>query len=112
MIRSFDYISFAALFKQLELGILHQDRLPQLEPWAGFWHRWVSAVYLRAYLEKMRGGDVLPLAKNDVAILLNAHLLDKAVHEVAYELKHRPAWTRIPLQAIVVLLGRWSGRSD
>src|SRR5205807_8866606 len=48
MIRSFDYITYAALFRQLELGTIQEEHLAHLEPWSGFWHRWVSAVYLRA----------------------------------------------------------------
>ena len=42
-----------------------------------------------------------------MTVLLKAHLLEKAVHEVAYELRNRPTWTRIPLQAILDLVAGW-----
>jgi len=36
---------------------------------------------------------------------LAAHLLEKAVYELAYELNNRPDWVRIHLQGISQLLG-------
>jgi maltose alpha-D-glucosyltransferase / alpha-amylase len=37
-------------------------------------------------------------------VLLDAHLLEKAVYEVGYELNNRPNWARIPLTGILELL--------
>jgi maltose alpha-D-glucosyltransferase/alpha-amylase len=105
MLRSFDYITDMALFKQLELGNLQEQDLPLLEPWTGFWSRWVSAVFLRAYLEVLKTSDLLPHDPNELVILLDAHLLEKAVHELGYELKNRPAWLKMPLRGILQLIG-------
>ncbi|HWI58971.1 MAG TPA: alpha-amylase, partial [Bacillota bacterium] len=104
MIRSFDYITYAALFKQLELGTLQEEQLSALEPWTGFWYRWVSAVYLKAYLQVLSGTDLLPQSKEQLAVLLEAQLLHKAIYEVGYELNNRPTWVKIPLRGILQLL--------
>jgi maltose alpha-D-glucosyltransferase/alpha-amylase len=107
MIRSFDYISHAGLFRQVELGTLREDRLPQLEPWRAFWHWWVSWSYVMAYAKAVREGDLLPQSTPELRVLLKVHVLEKAVHEVSWELANRPAWARIPLHAILDLVERW-----
>jgi maltose alpha-D-glucosyltransferase/alpha-amylase len=104
MVRSFEFTTYAALFKQLELGTLHEERLPQLEPWTGFWYRWVSSVYLNAYFDVVGKTDLLPRSKEELKVLFDVHLLEKAVYEIGYELKHRPSWLKIPLRAIVKII--------
>ena len=105
MIRSFDYVTVMALFKQIELGTLQAHDLPLLEPWAAFWHRWVSAVFLKAYLKALGDSDLLPQPKEQLLILLEAHLLEKTLQEVGYELCHRPHLLKIPLRALLYMLG-------
>ena len=104
MIRSFDYITQVALFKQVELGTVQAKDLPALGPWTDFWYRWVSATFLKSYLTVMSDSGLLPRNRQQLAVLLEAHLLEKALHEIAYELTHRPDWVRIPLHGILQLL--------
>ena len=105
MIRSFDYITVMALFRQVELGTLQAQDLPLLDPWAAFWHRWVSAIFFKAYLKGMGGADLLPQAPEQLSILLEAQLLEKTLQEVGYELNNRPHLLRIPLRALLCMLG-------
>ena len=104
MIRSFDYVTYAALFRQVELGNLQPEQVPQFESWTRLWYRWVSSAFLRAYLDVLGSSDLLPKARNELAVLLDAYLIDKAIYEIGYELNNRPNWLKIPLQGIAQLL--------
>ena len=75
-----------------------------MEAWAQVWFVWVSAAFLRTYLEVASQGAFLPKSDEEVRILLDTHLLEKAVYELGYELNNRPDWVRIPLRGIDHLL--------
>ncbi|HYP41631.1 MAG TPA: putative maltokinase, partial [Chloroflexia bacterium] len=96
MLRSFHYAAYAALFSELEKGADTQRH----EPLASAWGLWVSAAFLREYLAVARQGSFLPANEEDLRVLLDAHILEKAVYELIYELNNRPNWVRIPLQAL------------
>lgn len=104
MLRSFDYVSYLALFKEVELGAVQDTQFRQMEPWTTFWVRWASAAFLRGYMRVAETTDLLPHTPEQVEILLQAHLLEKAVFELGYELRHRPDWAKIPLRAILQLM--------
>jgi maltose alpha-D-glucosyltransferase/alpha-amylase len=104
MIRSFDYATYAALLQQLELGNIQEDHLKEMEPWTRFWYQWSSAAFLKAYLKAVDGSALLPQNRDDLGTLLRAHLLEKAIYEIGYELNNRPAWVKIPVQGVVQLL--------
>ncbi len=100
MIRSFHYAAHAALLGQAPTVIRSEDR-PLLEQWARLWYRWVSATFLEAYLAEVEQASLLPPAAEDLNILLDSYLLEKALYELGYELNNRPAWVTVPLQGIL-----------
>ena len=103
MLRSFHYAAYAPLLRTT--AIQNLDRNSQaLENWACYWQKWVSAVFLRRYLEVSRGSLFIPGSVEELALLLDAYLLDKAVYELGYELNNRPSWVGIPLGGISQLL--------
>jgi maltose alpha-D-glucosyltransferase/alpha-amylase len=101
MLRSFGYAAYAGL---MNYTARHPENLTRLEPWAQLWERSVAAEFLRAYHQAAQGPDFLPPGNADFRKLLNVFLLDKALYEVLYELNSRPAWVRIPLMGIVLLV--------
>ena len=104
MLRSFQYAAYARLFEEASAGVATPELLPELERWALYWQRWVSAAFLRAYFDRARGASFLPSAAAERALLLDAYVLERAIQELGYELNKQPAWVRIPLQGIRQIL--------
>ena len=102
MLRSFHYAAYAALLGKVA-GVRPED-FSSLEPWARFWYVWVSVAFLKAYLSAAGQAPFLPSSREELRMLLEAHLLEKAVYEIGYELNNRPDWVKIPLRGILDLL--------
>jgi maltose alpha-D-glucosyltransferase / alpha-amylase len=104
MIRSFQYAAYAALYGKIAGITPSPEAVPALESWAAYWTQWVSALYLRGYLDAAKGAPFLASTMEEFRILLDVFILEKAVYEIAYELNNRPDWVRIPLDGILRLL--------
>ena len=104
MLRSFDYAASAVLLGYAEAGPIRPEDRESLLPWAAFWTRWVSAAFLRSYLEKASEAPLLPPDGGQLATLLSTFLLEKAFYELGYELQNRPEWIRVPLEGIERIL--------
>ena len=98
MLRSFSY---AALTGLGAATATRHDDLERLAPWAEAWVTWVSAAYLRAYLETTRGAAFLPARTAGLEALLQIFMLDKTFYELGYELNNRPEWVHIPLDGLL-----------
>ncbi len=103
MLRSFHYAAYAPLLQQAT-GAEVDERLKALGPWAYYWQVWTSAIFLGTYLEVAQNAPFIPRSREDLALLLDAYILDKAVYELGYELNNRPTWVQIPLEGISQLL--------
>jgi maltose alpha-D-glucosyltransferase/alpha-amylase len=101
MVRSFHYASSSALLGHISGVMLRPDLLPVIRNWANWWYLWVSAAFLKQYFASAGGSPIIPESEEEIAVLLDALLLEKALYEVAYELRNRPAWAAIPLQAVL-----------
>jgi len=101
MIRSFSYAAHNAL---LSHATMRKVDVPVLEPWVNIWHKYVSALFLESYLQTAKGAPFLPGSREELKILLQAFLLEKAIYELGYELNNRPGWVGIPLKGIMDIL--------
>ena len=101
MLRSFHYAAYSAMFDYQKSGGAEAAHLERL---ADAWHLWVSAAYLREYLQTAGSAPFLPQSRDDLEVVLDAHLLEKAVYELIYELNNRPGWVMIPLKSILYLI--------
>jgi maltokinase len=90
MLRSFDYAARHQLLDRPDAAALRDI--------SGEWVERSQAAFCKGYAE---AGGMDPQAN---APLLRALMLDKAVYEVVYEARHRPAWLPIPLDSIAAAL--------
>jgi maltose alpha-D-glucosyltransferase/alpha-amylase len=103
MLRSFHYAPYAVVFGTAPGSYVRTEDRTRLEAGARFWHQWVGAAFLRAYLAESAKGKHLPVSPQSVETLLNAYLIEKALYEVVYELNNRPDWVKIPLHGLIDL---------
>ena len=60
MLRSFHYVSHAALFGDVPGIVPSREAHPQLERWARVWYHWVSAIFLKEYFSCCANAPFLP----------------------------------------------------
>ena len=101
MMRSFQYAAYSALWQPA----MRTEDVPFLERWADIWYRQMSSTFLQSYLQTTSSAIFVPQNSDDLQILLEAYLLDKAVYEIGYELNNRPDWVVIPIRGIKHILG-------
>jgi maltose alpha-D-glucosyltransferase/alpha-amylase len=104
MLRSFHYAAYTSLFGHLGSAMVRPEDLTAMEPWARLWNVWISSTFLNSYLQHAGPGGFLPTNRDELNILLNVYLFEKALYELGYELNNRPDWVRIPLTGILQLL--------
>jgi maltose alpha-D-glucosyltransferase/alpha-amylase len=103
MLRSFSYAVHSALIEREESG-LEDGASVRAREWGRFWQAWVSTTYLASYLEHAGRSGSLTTDKDEIALLLDIYMLEKAVYEIGYELNNRPGWVVVPLEGILDLL--------
>ena len=100
MMRSFQYAAYSALWQPA----MRKEDVPFLERWADLWYRHMGSLFLQSYLKTTGNAVFIPENSEDLQIMLEAYLLDKAVYEIGYELNNRPAWVVIPVRGIKHIL--------
>ena len=102
MMRSFHYAAQTALFGKT--SIFRKEDVKNLEIWADFWCRWISAYFLQGYMNKASHYNFLSQNNKENSLLLQAFILEKAIYEIGYELNNRPDWVHIPCRGLIELL--------
>jgi hypothetical protein len=102
MLRSYAYAAQAALIRAAETEAAGVGLSARLRPLAEAWEEGVRAGFLEGYLEetRRRGASFLPRGQEALETTLRVFETDKALYELAYEINHRPAWVRIPLEGL------------
>ncbi len=99
MVRSCHYAAYAALQRQDERAG-GEPCAPELEERARRWYQSAAAAFVAGYAETAGDAPFWPASAEERAMLLDAHLIEKACYELSYELNNRPGWAGIPLKGI------------
>ncbi|MDP2727593.1 MAG: alpha-amylase, partial [Dehalococcoidia bacterium] len=104
MLWSFYEASHTALAGQGAGLLIRTEDSAYLRPWARFWHLWVSVSFMKSYLATASGSPILPQAQEDIQILLDIHLLEKAFYELNSELRNHPDRVIVAIRGILELM--------
>jgi len=100
MLRSFGYAADYAAQRSPAHTDADRERIAApLEAW----RKDASGAFLGGYRARMIGVASMPPA-NVAQDLLNAFIVEGALHELRFELRHRPDWAGVPLRAITSIL--------
>ncbi len=100
MLRSLDYAAIVAS----KTGEFRPEDRSRLGAWSQFWVYWVSLVFLNSYFTAAGQAGFLPASKDELKLLLDLYVLQKAIYELTYELNNRPDWVNVPLRGIIEIL--------
>jgi maltose alpha-D-glucosyltransferase / alpha-amylase len=101
LIRSIDYSATAALERALKVA---PDEHGKLGAALAEWRDRAAEAFLTAYRDAMTDRRLWPADPRAAEAMLNFFLVEKALHEIEYELAHRPDWLRVPLTGMLQLL--------
>lgn len=101
MLQSFHYAAHLMLDNEVKSGISYPDQYARMQDWAEFWERWVSAAFLNAYLATASNDSFLPKTQQELKVLLDNHLLEKAIDDLGYALIHRTSRIEMRLRRVL-----------
>jgi len=102
MLRSYAYAAATASRTEARPGSRRTAEIARL------WQNLVSTTFHAAYEEGTRGTPVFIEDERTRHLLLNLHLLRKALYEIGYEASHRPDWIDIPVRGVLDIIGEVS----
>jgi maltose alpha-D-glucosyltransferase/alpha-amylase len=101
MIRSFHYAIYG---KYLEYSSVRPEDAEWLSRWIDPWFTYVTGVFLEGYMQTVDGVDFVPDDPEELRVMLEVFILEKAVYEIGYEINNRPTWLKIPVNGIQFVL--------
>ncbi|HVC24165.1 MAG TPA: maltose alpha-D-glucosyltransferase [Acidimicrobiales bacterium] len=111
MLRSYHYAAHTGIAELERRGGLDASgerpgshAIPRYRDAADRWTFWAGACFLRGYLATETVHALLPGTGAEMAAALRAHLVDKALYELRYEIGSRPEWVHLPLYGLRFVL--------
>jgi maltose alpha-D-glucosyltransferase / alpha-amylase len=101
MVRSLYYAAYEGLLLK---GDISEEERKKLKSFADLWIHYVSGYYIQSYLDTVQGSPFIPKDKEDLEVLLQTFLLQKALQSLNYELNNRKELVIIPLRLIKAIM--------
>jgi maltose alpha-D-glucosyltransferase/alpha-amylase len=103
MIRSFYYVVYETILASNQIP--KEEKLKILE-YAPLWGHYMSNFFLHSYYEGVRGKSILPDSEEDLSVMLDSYLIQKALLALNGELMNRPDHVIIPLKLLEIAMGK------
>ena len=101
MVCSFYYVAYEGFFTNHH--VTAEERAGLL-PFARLWAYYMSSFFIKAYLNTVKGSQFVPKDKQDLHVLGQTLLLQKALYRFNSELNNRPDKVIIPLHLIAAII--------
>jgi maltose alpha-D-glucosyltransferase/alpha-amylase len=101
MVGSFELAAFKRL---LDPASVRESDVDAARPWALHWKTWASASFLEAYLTATAGRPFVPAERDQIAVLFEAFVLERALYHLRAELEHPSGAVMVPLLGIAHIL--------
>ncbi len=109
MFRSFHRAAFGTLAEQTRGGALGERDFASMEQWARLWQTSTSRAFLTEYLAVANGAPFVPRARDELRVMLEALILERALYELGREFSRessgQPQWAGIALHSIEQIVG-------
>src|SRR5690606_21328799 len=89
IIRSFYYAAYEGSWLNNES---HKEDVSSLFAAADQWAYYTASLFVKAYLDKVNHSELVPENKEDMSILLDTYLMEKALQSLQGEVQFRPEW--------------------
>jgi maltose alpha-D-glucosyltransferase/alpha-amylase len=106
MLRSYHHVSHVALHDLAAFGKVLPENVAAFEGWGRYWRRWISAIFLRSYRERVRDSNLVPRDDLPFRTLLRAYLVETAFAELSEALLNTPGKVEVALCGILEILAK------
>jgi maltose alpha-D-glucosyltransferase/alpha-amylase len=97
MMRSYYYAAYEGF---LTTAHVKQEEIIHLLPYADIWVHYMGGFFLRSYFETVKQTDLIPKSNDDLKIMMQYYLMEKALYALEYELINRHHRLVIPFSMI------------
>ena len=104
MLHSFGYAAQAAILRHAAGERNEALTRHNLRIWARFWMSHVAAAFLRGYWTGAKGATYMPRTQPHQQLLLDTHMLERALLDVRTDLNEAPDLAAVPFRIILHLL--------